>query len=288
VTRFLYTSYVSDDVAAATAVLGDVGFVPVWRGEHPALGVDAVLCAARRGGVLVLAAGGDHELLASLNGARERMSHFALAVPGDEERERFLASDAVDSVSEPYAGPAGETRLVALSMASGGRLWVEIAGDVAAGDEAAQIARIESTPMVAAALTDFRTAFAGLTEDIRDHIGETIFPTLGARSEVIILEDWHFLEFNEPVGDGVIGKFLETMQRPGPFGMSVEPVDMDAFIQRMEDKGIKTNTREPIVLPVIVEGRELESDAIVTLSPNATRGARIFVLNPLDYPWSLV
>lgn len=280
--RFLYASYISDDVDAAAAALGAIGMPLAWRGTHPFFGVDAALCAARQGGLLVLA-NGDHPALAPYAEGRERMFHLAIGGLPDGWRE----SPAVASVSDEYEGPAGPARAVELALAGGASLWVEVAGAGArVGDPASRMARIESTPMAAATLPVLEDAFASLGLEVVDSLAGTHFPSLACNSHIMLLEDWHFVELNEPTGDGVMAQLLAARGTPGLFGVSIEAVDLGEFAATARAAGVKTNTEEPMTLPVTVDGRAMDADHILTVPPYASGGARLFVLEPVDYPWA--
>ncbi len=282
--RFLYASYVSDDVEAATSVLASIGMPVTWRGRHPFFGVEAGLCATRQGGVMVLQADGDgHPAVAAYVGARERMFHLAIGgLP-----EGWRDAPQLATVSEPYEGPLGTMRAVELALAGGTSLWLETAeGDVAVGDPAAAMLRVESTPIVAPSLPVLEDPFSALGLSRVDHLSDTHFPSLLCDTHIMLLEDWHFVELNEPTGPGVMAQLLSARGTPGIFGLSIEPVDLAEFAATARAAGVKTNTSEPMTLPVTVDGREMAADHILTIPPNASGGARLFILEPVDYPWT--
>jgi hypothetical protein len=284
--RFLYASYVSDDVGAASTALAAIGMPVTWQGTHPYFGVDAALCAARRGGVLVLQAGTAdraHPAVAAYAGARERMFHMALGGLPETWRE----SPHLATVSEPYEGPAGTTQAVEVALATGTSLWLEVAGsDAAVGDPASAMARVESTPIVAPSLQILEDPFSSLGLARVQHLSNTHFPSLLCDTHIMLLEDWHFVELNEPTGEGIMGQLLSARGAPGIFGLSIETDDLGEFAGTAKAAGVKTNTEEPMTLPVTVDGREMAADHILTIPPHASGGARLFILEPVDYPWA--
>jgi hypothetical protein len=63
---------------------------------------------------------------------------------------------------------------------------------------------------------------------------------------------------------------------------------MGAFVDKARQESIETNTSEPIVLRLALRGKEMDCADIITVSPRATGGARLFVLTPREYPWALL
>ena len=114
------------------------------------------------------------------------------------------------------------------------------------------------------------------------------FKVLEGINEIIVL-DWHYLEVNEPTKEqGVMANFLARMGRPGIFGVNYVPRNMDEFVETAKRLSLDVNTPKPILLMVEVHGTEYKCADIITISPRATGGARIFILKPLEYPWQLV
>jgi hypothetical protein len=286
--RFLYASYVSDDIDEAVSVLETLGMPCTWRGKHPFFGVDSAICAMQKGGLMVMAAtegDGAHDAVSAYVGQLERMFHCAIAGLPDGWED----SDKLATISDPYDGPCGSTRALEFRLPDGGSLWMEaMPADAEVGDPGSRFLRMESTPMVSPKLADLEDAIASVGLAAVDHLSGTAFPTLAANSHIFLLEDWHFLELNEPTGDGIMGNLLSARGSSGIFGVSIQPVDLDEFARTTREAGIRTNTKEAIVLPVTVDGKPYDADEIITLPPKATGGARIFVLNPMDYPWKLL
>jgi hypothetical protein len=268
------------------SVLETIGMPCLWRGEHPFFGVDTAVCAMQMGGLTVMAASdAGHPAIAPYIGTLERMFHCAIAgVPDGWEN-----SGKLRSVSDPYETPFGSARALELALDGDASLWIEaFDGGAQVGDPNSRFKRMESTPMVSPKLADIEDGLLSLGFEPVEHLSSTHFPTLASNSHIFLLEDWHFLELNEPTGDGVMQNLLQARGNSGIFGVSIQPVDLDEFARTTSENNIKTNTGEAIMLPVQVEGKDYDSDEIITLPPKATGGARIFVLNPVDYPWKLL
>ncbi len=284
--RFAYASLVSDDTKATVDVLSAIGLVKVWEGTHPFLQCGGTLMATRRGGVLVLATGADaHPALGAVAATKERWFHFALEMP-DLAAAPWAALQGVE-VSDVYEGPIGRAVMAEVSLDDADRMFVEMV-ELGAGVSApgSAFARVESTAMVTSDRVDMaaRLGVLGLSTDPRQ---DALFPTLAGLNRISVL-DWHYLEFVEPTDTGVISGLRERLGRSGIFGLNIEPVDMGGFLAVVQTTGLDVNSKEPIVLPVVVEGRDMSCANIITVNPRATGGGRLFVLTPLEYPWGLV
>ena len=61
---------------------------------------------------------------------------------------------------------------------------------------------------------------------------------------------------------------------------------MTEFVATAERHGLRLNTKEPEVLPVVFHGEDIACADIITINPRSL-GGRIFVLSPLAYPWQV-
>jgi hypothetical protein len=266
-----------------------LGLVQIWDGAHAYFGSAAALFATRRGGLLLLEhRSATHPAIERYRGKAERYFHVAVTARDlAHVRAEWEGSPQVAEVSRPYRGPVGQSIVARLRVGESDALWIECVegGEVEA--PASAFARVESTAMVAASrqlLVDPLRAL-GLHPDAR--VSDGRFPSLGAINSVVLL-DWHYLEVNEPTGDGFMAGFLRRLEGPGIFGINLEPVDMRAFVARTVQEGVTTNTPETVRLQVEVRGQLHDCADIITVSPRATGGARLFVLTPREYPWKLV
>jgi len=288
---FAYASYISDDPDRSAQVLGRLGVPVIWEGMHPFFGVPAIVCGTRDGSIMVLGPPdleSAHPAVARYRSARERMFHLAIRA-GVGLSASDLSRIGELEVHGPYAGPCGETMAVSLPVGDSAPLWVELCLEVgSAGAAGSAFARVESVPMVGASLAGLRSGFARLGLSVVDGLDTALFPTLSARSEVIVLDQRTFIEFNEPAGEGPMATFLSRIGGAGIFGLSIEPDDLLNFVSTAHSCGVETNTDKPITLPVVVGGVEYAADDMVTVSPRMTGGARLFVVIPRDYPWKLL
>ena len=288
---FQYGSVAVDDLGATRRVYEQIGTVVVWEGRHPYFNADCVLCAARRGGILLMAVGaGAHAAVRHYEGRKERNFHFCLAVADLAARRALCeASEHVTGVSEIYDGPLGPAFAAELRIAGGTPFWVEFSGDTGrlVGDAGSTVLRVESTAMVAPDRDHFLLPFASMGLEANYAASDCDFPALNGINSAIVLDN-HYLEVVAPTGEGPVGGFLGRIGRPGIFGLNLEPLDMGAFLAAAKADGVAVNTEEPILLKVEVRGVKYDCAHIVTINPRATGGARIFMLSPIDYPWALV
>jgi hypothetical protein len=288
---YRYASVVVDDLAAATHVFNQLGTRKTWTGTHPLFQTNAALCATRRGGILLLQLdAGAHRAVQEFHDAKERYFHLCLAVDDPAaQRARCVTAGHVTRLSDEYLGPAGPTFAVELAIGEYGTLWVEFVPATATpvGHSHAMFSRVESTALVApsreALLAPLREL--GLEADAR--VSGAYFAALAAVNSVVTL-GWHYLEVNEPTGEGAMAGFLRRRGRSGIFGLNLEPVDMAAFVQRVTHEAVETSTPTPVVLRLELHGIEMDCADIITVSPRATGGARLFVLTPRDYPWAVL
>jgi hypothetical protein len=249
--------------------------------------VRAAIGAARRGGLMVLASDGGaaHAAVRSYVGHRERHFHVAIAdlPPGWDE------SDRIETISDPYDGPLGPARAVELAMSDAQTLWIEAVLDTnaAVADPSASMLRVENTAYVAAAKADLESAFASLGLYTADGL-EATFPTLGCTTKVLPLEDWHYLEFNEPAGDGMMARLLKAIGRAGIFGLNVEPVDIDRFLASASAAGMEEDASPLQPLPVDVAGARHIADDVLVLPRRIAGGGRFFAIRPGAFPWQLL
>jgi len=290
-TTYRYASVVVDDLTAATDVFERLGTRTTWTGTHPHFQTHAALCATQRGGVLLLQqAQGAHPAVRQFRDARERYFNLCLGVDDlQAQRSRCAGARHVTGVTDEYLGPAGPSFAVELSTGGQGTLWVEFVPATApsVGHPQSAFSRVESTAMVAptreALLEPFREL--GLEPDAR--VSGAYFAVLAAANSVVSL-GWHYLEVNEPTGEGAMAGFLKRLGRPGIFGLNLEPVDMGAFVDKAQKESIETNTPAPIVLRLALHGIVMDCADFITVSPRATGGARLFILTPREYPWALL
>jgi hypothetical protein len=289
---FNLNSIVVDDLASASA-FGKIGLTKVWEGVHPFFRTKAAAYATRKGGIMVFQVSPDaHPAISRYAGRKERYFHIELLVP-DLEVQKAVAerSSHHGEISDIYQGPFGRSFAVQLKVAGGSDIWLEFTEghkNLIGSVESAFIC-VDSTAMVApdrdVLLAPLKSL--GLVTDPRADNGD--FGVLAAINAVMMLQDWHYLEVNEPTqDDGVMNGLLQRIGHPGIFGTNLVPVDMDAFVRRAKEQGVGTNTEDPILLNVSVGDTTYKCADIVTINPRSTGGARVFVLTPLEYPWQLV
>jgi hypothetical protein len=280
---FQYTSIVVDDLDTSTAGFAAIGLVPVWEGRHPHFATEAKLLATQRGGVLCLASGPDADDRVKRRAATpERWFHIALSVPpGTIERLRGTPDV---SLTDPYDGPLGRAVTAAL-ITDGGEMLVELyEGDVTTGAPDSSFVRIESTASVSADRATSAAAFESLGLRANPE-NDAHFPTLDCDNRIALL-DWHYIEFADPTGPGVMQSLLERLGGPGIFGINLEPRDMSEFVATAKRHQVRLNSTKPEVLPVVFHGTDMACADIITINPRSL-GGRIFVLAPLDYPWKV-
>lgn len=289
---FNYSSVVVDDITRSADVYRKIGAHDVWEGEHPFFRTRGVICATQKGGALLLEQKSEaHPAIAAFEGEKERNFHIGLVVD-DIESQRALCekSPHVREVSDTYGGPTGKSFVARLSAGNDHNFWIEFTGGLEnlAGDSRSSFECVDSTAMVAESRDDLLKPFEsiGLLSDKAASDG--YFDVLEGIN-VVVLMDWHYLEINEPTkADGVMTNFLRRLGRPGIFGTNFVPKDMSKFVEVARENQIDTNTEKPILLNVRVRGTEYRCAKIITINPRATGGARIFILEPLEYPWRLV
>ena len=86
--------------------------------------------------------------------------------------------------------------------------------------------------MVGASLAGLRSGFARLGLSVVDGLDTALFPTLSARSEVIVLDQRTFIEFNEPAGEGPMATFLSRISSAGMSGLSMSPMTCSSWSPR--------------------------------------------------------
>jgi hypothetical protein len=270
VARFLYVAYSSDDLDSSVDALRTLGLVEVWRGRHAHFATEAVLCAAQRGGIMVIANSALVGESADATAPRHAsaMLHIAVSALPDGVPYQPVEAHTVHA----YDGPLGPSRMLEFG-ADGGRVLVEIvAGNPSVGSGAARSLRIENTPYVAESLEELELIFASMGLGPSIDIGTMEFPTLHCRSRAVLMEDWHFIELNAPTGDGPMREMLTGLGGAALFGLNLEPAAFD-------------DGEVPIDLPVVLHGKDLTSHRIVTISPRRTGGALIFKVQPVSFPW---
>lgn len=281
--RFQYTSLVVDDLDASAEGFAAIGLIQTWEGYHPNFQSRAKLLATQKGGVLCIEAASDaSDLVKQRAGTPERWFHIALSVRVGTVAN--LIGKPGLQISDPYDGPLGQSVIVSLETADG-RFVVELVeGDVFTGASESAFTRVESTASVSsdrARIADAFEAF-GLRSNPEN---DAHFPSLDCDNRIALL-DWHYIEFADPTGPGVMQGLLDRLGGPGIFGINIEPRDMDEFVERAQGRGIRLNTTEPEVLPVVFHGEDMACADIITINPRSM-GGRIFVLSPLDYPWQV-
>jgi hypothetical protein len=290
-TTYRYASVVVDDLAAASDVFERLGTRTTWKGTHPHFRTHAALSATRRGGILLLELAEDaHPAVQKFRNAKERYFNLCLAVADlQAQRSRCAGARHVTSVTDEYLGPAGPSFAVEMSTGGQDTLWVEFVPAAAppVGHPQSAFSRVESTAMVAPTREALLGPFRELGLDPDAKVSGAYFEVLAAANSVLTL-GWHYLEVNEPTGEGAMAGFLKRLGRPGIFGLNLEPVDMGAFVNTAHQESIETNTPTPIVLRLELHGTQMDCADIITVPPRATGGARLFILTPREYPWALL
>lgn len=290
-TLFNYSSVVVDDLASSAETYEKIGVHRVWEGTHPLFKTRGVLLATQKGGTLLLErTDAAHPAVAAYAGKKERNFHIGLVV-ADAAAQRALCEKSrfAKQVSESYAGPAGASFMVELDIAGKSSFWVEFTEglDKLVGAPDSEFECVDSTAMVAARRDDLLEPFRSLGLEPDRSASDGYFDVLAGINAVVLL-DWHYLEVNEPTkDDGVMVNFLGRIGQAGIFGTNYVPRSMDRFVERAREYKLDTNTEEPILLMVEVHGKQYKCANIITINPRATGGARIFILQPLEYPWQL-